>query len=57
MSFANLKKSSKTNLKQLAEKMTQETSGGDNYVDNRFWNPDIDRARKWLCSHSFSPSA
>lgn len=55
MSFANLKKSSKTNFKTLAEKMSQE-SKGSSYEDNRFWEPDIDKSGSGFAIIRFLPA-
>lgn len=55
MSFANLKKSSMTQFKQLAEKMGQEGKGG-NYEDNRFWEPEIDKSGSGFAIIRFLPA-
>lgn len=55
MSFSQLKKRSQTNFKQLAEKMSQESKGGS-YEDNRFWEPDIDKAGSGFAIIRFLPA-
>jgi hypothetical protein len=55
MSFAQLKKSSKTQFKQLADKMGQEGKGGS-YNDDRFWEPDIDKSGSGFAIIRFLPA-
>lgn len=55
MSFANLKKNSKSGFKVLSEKMSQETKGGS-YEDSRFWTPDIDKSGSGVAVIRFLPA-
>lgn len=48
-SFAELKRNSKAQFKQLAEKMNQENL--KEFSDTRFWDPEVDKSRKWVFNH------
>lgn len=54
MSFAALKKASKTSFKQLAEKMANENKRG-NFDDNRFWQPEVDKSGSGFAIIRFLP--
>ena len=56
MSFATMKKASKTSFKQLAEKMSNEGKQGS-YDDNRFWTPDVDKSGSGYAVIRFLPTA
>lgn len=55
MSFAQLKKASKTSFKQLAEKMANEGKKAS-YDDNRFWQPDVDKSGSGFAIIRFLPA-
>lgn len=54
MSFAALKKNSRTQFKQLADKMASE--GKTNYDDNRYWTPEIDKSGSGFAIIRFLPA-
>lgn len=57
MSFAQLKKSSQSSMKALAEKLGQEKTGGGNFSpDPRFWTPEIDKAGNGYAVIRFLPA-
>ena len=58
MSFAALKKSSQTSMKALAEKMNQEKqgTGGGNFNDDRFWQPEVDKGGNGFAVIRFLPA-
>lgn len=56
MSFANLKKSSQSSMKALAEKLGQEKTGGQYGPDARFWTPEIDKAGNGYAVIRFLPA-
>jgi hypothetical protein len=56
MSFAALKKASKTSFKQLAEKMANEGKK-TNYDDDRFWRPEVDKSGSGFAIIRFLPVA
>lgn len=56
MSFAQLKKSSQSSMKTLAEKLSQEKSGGNFGPDPRFWIPEIDKAGNGYAVIRFLPA-
>lgn len=55
MSFANLKKSSVTSMKALAEKLNSEKTK-DYGPDERFWTPDIDKGGNGYAVIRFLPA-
>lgn len=56
MSFANLKRSSANSMKDLAEKFQKEKTGGGFGPDERFWNPEIDKAGNGYAVIRFLPA-
>ena len=55
MSFSQLKKSSKSQFKALAERMAGEGKR-TSFDDDRYWKPEVDKAGSRICYHSFSSS-
>lgn len=54
MSFAALKKASKTSFKQLAEKMANENKK-TSFSDDRFWQPEVDKSGSGFAIVRFLP--
>lgn len=56
MGFADLKKSSAKNFEKLREKLEKIDSGGNNYQDDRYWQPTVDSAGNGYAVIRFLPT-
>jgi len=55
MGFADLKKNSKGSLEVLQKKL-EETNNKDNYKDDRFWRPELDKSGNGYAEIRFLPA-
>lgn len=56
ISFSSLKRSAKNNLDTLAKQLEKQNSSNTSYEDNRFWEPEVDKAGNGYAVIRFLPA-